>query len=293
MLRRGRPRRGGAAGALRQQQHRGPGTHARSRRGRRLAARGERGADAAGRQGPARRADPARPRVALHDAVRRSEGAVTDDHVRVERALSMTSGQAPKSETGSEMACRTRRVLESLAGLLETYSYRDEPMTLLFFSTGLAGPRRDAPATLAPGMCELNKDKFELVGADAARARANVYRHPGRRRRDAERRRARTSPASASPDRTIRSRGWRISRGSPAASGCSWPRARTRSAACCSRAPLTTSPRSSRRPPIATAGFTGSTCASTRPGVVARARPGISFRKGRGAPLHDDAGQRA
>ena len=100
---------------------------------------------------------------------------LTEDHVRVERALSVTSGQAPKSETGSEMACRTRRVLESLAGLLETYSYRDEPMTLLFFSTGMAGPRRDAPVTLAPGMCELNKDKFEQVAVAAARARANVY----------------------------------------------------------------------------------------------------------------------
>ena len=100
---------------------------------------------------------------------------LTEDHVRVERALSVTSGQAPKSETGSEMACRTRRVLESLAGLLETYGYRDEPMTLLFFSTGMAGPRRDAPVTLAPGMCELNKDKFEQVAAAAARARANVY----------------------------------------------------------------------------------------------------------------------
>jgi VWFA-related protein len=100
---------------------------------------------------------------------------LTEDHVRVERALSMTSGQAAKSESGSEMACRTRRVLESLVGLLETYSYRDEPMTLLFFSTGLAGPRRDAPMTLAPGMCELNKDKFEQVAAAAARARANVF----------------------------------------------------------------------------------------------------------------------
>src|SRR4029450_1341887 len=41
--------------------------------------------------------------------------------------------------------------------------------------TGLAGPRRDAPVTLAPGMCELNKDKFEQVAVAAARARANVY----------------------------------------------------------------------------------------------------------------------
>jgi VWFA-related protein len=100
---------------------------------------------------------------------------LTEDHVRVERALSMTSGQAPKSESGSEMACRTRRVLESLVGLLETYRYRDEPLTMLFFSTGLAGPRRDAPPTLAPGMCELDKDKFEQVGLAAARARANIF----------------------------------------------------------------------------------------------------------------------
>jgi hypothetical protein len=67
------------------------------------------------------------------------------------------------------------RVLESLAGLLDTVSGGSGPLTVLFFSTSLAGPRRDAPVTMAPGMCELTKDHFEAVGNAAGRARANFY----------------------------------------------------------------------------------------------------------------------
>jgi hypothetical protein len=73
------------------------------------------------------------------------------------------------------MACRTRRVLESLVGLLSTVGGADGPVTILFFSAALAGPRRDAPVTMAPGMCELTKEHFEAVGVAATRARANFY----------------------------------------------------------------------------------------------------------------------
>jgi VWFA-related protein len=99
----------------------------------------------------------------------------TDDHARIDRALLMMSGQASQNETGSEMACRTRRVLESLVGLLGTVAGTDGPVTVMFFSVALAGPRRDAPVMMAPGMCELTKDHFEAVGAAAAKARANFY----------------------------------------------------------------------------------------------------------------------
>jgi hypothetical protein len=60
-------------------------------------------------------------------------------------------------------------------GLLGTYSNRDDPVTVLFVSASAAGPRRDAPITLAPGMCELTSDHFRQVADAAARARANFY----------------------------------------------------------------------------------------------------------------------
>jgi hypothetical protein len=45
----------------------------------------------------------------------------------------------------------------------------------MFFTTGLAGPRRDAPVTLAPGPCELTVEHFQQVSAAAVAARAQFY----------------------------------------------------------------------------------------------------------------------
>jgi hypothetical protein len=45
----------------------------------------------------------------------------------------------------------------------------------MFFTTGLSGPRRDAPITLAPGRCELRVEKFQEVGFAAIGARAQFY----------------------------------------------------------------------------------------------------------------------
>ena len=99
----------------------------------------------------------------------------TTDHVRVKRAIDLTVGQRPEGETGSEMACRTRRVLETTAGFLDLLRFAEGPTSIVFLTGGMAGPRRDAVATMAPGRCELRAEDFARVGRAAALGRANFY----------------------------------------------------------------------------------------------------------------------
>jgi len=99
----------------------------------------------------------------------------TTDHVRVKRFISTFTGQQPRNETGSDMACRTRRVLEATAGFLGLLAFAEGPTSVVFFTGGMAGPRRDAIATRAPGMCELTAEQFNRVGRAAGSARANFY----------------------------------------------------------------------------------------------------------------------
>ena len=99
----------------------------------------------------------------------------TTDHVRVKRAIDITTGQRPQNETGSDMACRTRRVLEATAGFLDLLRFAEGPTSVVFFTGGMAGPRRDGFDMLAPGMCELRIEQFARVGRSAAAARANFY----------------------------------------------------------------------------------------------------------------------
>jgi VWFA-related protein len=100
---------------------------------------------------------------------------LTTEHEQVLVQLSNVVGQAPQTETGSDLACRTRRTLESLTGLLESLHGGEGPTTVLLFSSRLAGPRRDAIATRAPGGCELTVDHFRHVGNAASFARALFY----------------------------------------------------------------------------------------------------------------------
>jgi hypothetical protein len=99
----------------------------------------------------------------------------TTDHVRVKRFISAFTGQRPQNETGSEMACRTRRVLEATAGFLGLLGFAQGPTAVVFFTGGMAGPRRDAIAMAAPGMCELTAELFSRLGRAAGAARANFY----------------------------------------------------------------------------------------------------------------------
>lgn len=103
----------------------------------------------------------------------------TSDQASIRVATARVSGQGSRSETGSDFACRTRRFLESLDGFLQGYAGRSSPLTVLLFTDGLAGPRRDAPMALAPGMCELLVDQFHRITVTASAARANFYvMHP-------------------------------------------------------------------------------------------------------------------
>ena len=99
----------------------------------------------------------------------------TAEHERIDVELSKLVGQAPQTETGSELACRTRRSLESLTGLLDSMRGGEGPTTVLFFSSRLAGPRRDAVLSRAPGSCEITVDHFKRVGDAASAVRALFY----------------------------------------------------------------------------------------------------------------------
>ena len=99
----------------------------------------------------------------------------TSDKARVRLALERLTGQGSRSETGSDLACRTRRFLESLEGFLPNQGARPAPVTLVLFTAGLAAPRRDAPMGLSPGMCELPVEHFRRVATAAGAARANFY----------------------------------------------------------------------------------------------------------------------
>jgi len=99
----------------------------------------------------------------------------TSDTARIRLAAGRVTGQGSRAETGSDLACRTRRFLESLDGLLRDRGTLESPQTLVVFTGGLAGPRRDAPMGVLPGMCELLVDLFRQVGSAASAARANVY----------------------------------------------------------------------------------------------------------------------
>jgi VWFA-related protein len=99
----------------------------------------------------------------------------TTEHPRLRGALSHLVGQAAAGETASELACRTRETLTALGSFLGTLGVREGPVTLVFVTAALAAPRHDAPAMLAPGICELRAELFEQVALAAGAARAHVY----------------------------------------------------------------------------------------------------------------------
>jgi len=104
--------------------------------------------------------------------------APTTDRTRIRTALATLVGRGDSRQTGSDLACRTRLTLETLAHQLRAVRAPDGPTVIAFLTAGLAAPRRDAPATMAPGMCELRLDTFRDVGDAAGRARAQFYLVP-------------------------------------------------------------------------------------------------------------------
>jgi hypothetical protein len=99
----------------------------------------------------------------------------TADKARLRLAVAGIAGQATRNETGSDLACRTRRFLESLETFLQAHAGRSSPLTVVLFTAGLAAPRRDAAAAEAPGMCELPVTHFQRITTVAGAARANFF----------------------------------------------------------------------------------------------------------------------
>jgi VWFA-related protein len=100
---------------------------------------------------------------------------LTTDHGRIREVLAGLAGQAPTAETGSDLACRSRRTLEALADFFRGLAPGEAPRVVIFVTSALAAPRRDAPIMLAPGMCELTTDDFQHVGTAVGAAHAHLY----------------------------------------------------------------------------------------------------------------------
>jgi VWFA-related protein len=92
------------------------------------------------------------------------KASFTSAHEMIRRALAGMSGQGSRTETGSELAFRTRRFLDSLVTFLQPQAGRSTPLTAILFTGGLA-----------PGMNELRTDHFQHVAAAAGAARATFY----------------------------------------------------------------------------------------------------------------------
>jgi len=159
------------------------GTNSRSDTGRTFVLVIDEGSFSAGREQPLRSAvDGLLQRLISTDRVmmatvpyRGERVALTREHHRLRTAMAAFSGQRARDETGSAMACRTRLVLQSVEEILDGFRGAPEPVTMLLLTAGLAAPRRDAPMTMAPGMCELQAVDFQRIGTAAGAARANLY----------------------------------------------------------------------------------------------------------------------
>lgn len=99
----------------------------------------------------------------------------TREHDRVLKILPTISGQASQQATDSEKSCRTRNTLNALADHLRGLAHLEGPKTVVFVSSGMLLPRRDAPMTGAPGPCELRSEHFEEVGSAAILSRSHLY----------------------------------------------------------------------------------------------------------------------
>lgn len=115
---------------------------------------------------------------------------LTSDFDKVRAALGQINGQAPENESLSEAACRTRTDLQSISGMLDSLAGGQSPVTVVFITATLTGPRSQStmsrngatsptgsslPGANTIGACELQRDEFTKVAAAAEQARAHFY----------------------------------------------------------------------------------------------------------------------
>lgn len=109
----------------------------------------------------------------------------TADHSRVMSALGPITGRAPQQESASDAGCRTRSTLVALAGVLESLSSAEAPVTAVLFTAGLTPPKGveslsrqtidGVPYMNTVGTCEVLTDHYNSVSAAAARSRAQLF----------------------------------------------------------------------------------------------------------------------
>ena len=80
----------------------------------------------------------------------RVEVEPTTDHEQIREALMHMTGLSPQERTASDAACRSRLILNTLTGVLQSMAAVDGPKTIAFISTGIVPPTRDAPLTGPP-----------------------------------------------------------------------------------------------------------------------------------------------
>ena len=145
----------------------------------------------------------------------------TSDKARIRLAAGRVAGQGSRTETGSGLACRTRRFLESLDGLLRERGALDSPQTLVLFTAGLAGPAARRTDGRRAGYVRAARRSVP-PGREHGQRRARERLHPAAGRHRDERVAAATddsaAPATSGP--TTRSKASSTSRVSPAAPAC-------------------------------------------------------------------------
>lgn len=103
---------------------------------------------------------------------------LTTDHARLMQAVGNLTSKSIRSETVTDAQCRTLTTLGAITDTLLRLSVVEDPVTVVFFSNGQAGPQNIIRMTgSAPvgGPCDLRTSTFTDLGIAAARARARFY----------------------------------------------------------------------------------------------------------------------
>jgi hypothetical protein len=102
--------------------------------------------------------------------------SLTTEQEAVRASLASIVGQAPANETPDDMACRSRRTVDSLRGLFEGFIGSPVPVTVAFFSASMVGPNEQAiRSERSVATCALLPENFRQAGAAAAEAGARLY----------------------------------------------------------------------------------------------------------------------
>jgi VWFA-related protein len=101
---------------------------------------------------------------------------LTTEQEKVRASLAQVIGQGARTESADEMACRTRRTLESLNGLMQGFAGSSTPVTVAFFSASMVGPNQQVIRSgQAVATCALPPETWQQVGAATAAGGTRLY----------------------------------------------------------------------------------------------------------------------